>query len=150
MITIEEIKEKLDYRYTLLQKLDESYNDQSGEYELEEPKEIDEISDWLIAIFKKESKLYPFDFVLESLSKIGWDINLLYDGNGRWSVSGDSFQQTAIDEPINMQIVSFVDKNFWKDSIKEAIHYFLNNDSDDIDNHSGEYDDEIDQYLKNN
>ena len=65
---------------------------------------------------------------LQELTKIGYAPNLVYDDNGHWAVSFNGFQTLAIgDEPEDASITCFVEKEYWKKEIKEALIYALEN-----------------------
>ncbi|MFA5299688.1 MAG: hypothetical protein WC389_16005 [Lutibacter sp.] len=66
---------------------------------------------------------------LEELTKIGYAPNLLNDDNGHWAVSGDGFQNLPEgDEPEDISTTIFVEAKSWKDSIKEALLYWMEKD----------------------
>lgn len=57
---------------------------------------------------------------------MGYCFNLLHDDNGHWAIASDSYQNVAVgDKPIDIQTTFFVEKKFWKDSIKKAFIYFM-------------------------
>jgi hypothetical protein len=53
--------------------------------------------------------------------------NLISDDMGRWAVSTTGFQNLPEnqDEPFDAQVVSLILKTEWKNSIREAIDYFM-------------------------
>lgn len=63
---------------------------------------------------------------LESLAKIGICLNLLNDDNGHWAVSCDGMQNVPLgDEPEDIQMVSIVVAEDWKESIYDALIWIL-------------------------
>jgi hypothetical protein len=66
---------------------------------------------------------------LEELSKIGYAPNLLNDDNGHWAISCDGFQNVPKgDDPEDISTTIFVGTDKWKNSIKEALLYWMEND----------------------
>jgi len=62
------------------------------------------------------------------LSKIGLCPALLFDDNGHWAVSFSGIQNvSSSDEPIDTQSTFYCAKESWKDYIKDALIYAIEN-----------------------
>jgi hypothetical protein len=58
----------------------------------------------------------------EELASIGHCPNLLNDDNGHWAVKFDGFQSVPFgDEPDDVETTFFVEKDSWRDTIREAL-----------------------------
>ena len=115
------IQEKIKIRQDLWNEYDESrFIAKDDYYKIEEPKEIDELSDEILDLLTNHHKNLPVDFVMESLSMLGKDLSILYNGNGQWCVTGDCFSTTSI-EPCDVTVSYFVEKYKWKPTIREAM-----------------------------
>jgi hypothetical protein len=118
-MTQEEILILSDKRYKLLEeRLD------GLEYDYD-PIEIDQLAEQILKAIKDNKENLTFEFIFEELTKIGWAPCLLYDDNGRFAISGDGFQTVPEDSPADISMMCFVEKDYWKDSIREALYYFL-------------------------
>ena len=63
---------------------------------------------------------------LEALAKEGFCPNLLNDDNGHWALVFDGFQSVPFgDDPEDISTTFFVFKDQWKDTVREAIIYSL-------------------------
>jgi hypothetical protein len=123
------VKNLSNKRYELFAKYNESYDEEISDYRDEFPKEIDELADEILDRIKSWRNSLSVEFILEELSKLGEAPSLLYDDEGHWAVSGEGFQNVVIGDPIDVHMNIFVEKDMWKDTIREAINYYL-----DIDN----------------
>ena len=66
---------------------------------------------------------------LESLSSIGASPSLIHDDNGHWAISSMGFQNVPLtDEPEDITTTLFVEAKAWKNTIREAIIYWLESD----------------------
>lgn len=135
-IHIENLSKK---RYELFAKYNESYDEEISDHRDEYPEEIDTLADEILKYIKSWRKVLPIEFILEELSKLGWAPCLLYDDEGHWAVSCEGMQDVAIGDPIDMNMIHFVEKHMWKPTIREAIYYFLDyEEEEDDEDDSGE------------
>jgi hypothetical protein len=66
------------------------------------------------------------DFMIESLTHLGDAPNIIYDDNGLFAVSSDGYQQVITgNEKIGGEITVYVTKDMWKESIREALKFYL-------------------------
>lgn len=121
------IKEKIKTRYEFLVKYDNSYDENTREHSIEEPKEIDELSLEIYNTIKDNQDSLEVDFIIESLTELGSAPNILYDDNGNFAVVGDGFQTVSYgNEPVDIEMSFFIEKDKWKKTIREAIKIYLN------------------------
>lgn len=70
--------------------------------------------------------------VLNKLSESGDCPNLLNDDNGHWALVFDGIQSVPEEDISDMWTCFHVGKEYWKDSIYEAVLYSLEKDDEDI------------------
>jgi len=116
---------------------EDSFDDKICDYTMEEPKEIDELSKEIIhLLFKNESKL-DTDCIIQSLTSLGYSPNILYDDNGHFAVISDGIQTVSMDdEAVDMDMSFFIEKENWKDTIREALHIYLEDIDPELWTHS--------------
>ena len=119
------IKNLSNKRYELFAKYNESYDEEISDHRDEFPKEIDELADEILDRIESWRNSLSVEFILEELSKLGQAPSLLYDDEGHWAVSGEGFQNVVIGDPIDVHMNIFVEKDMWKDTIREALDYYL-------------------------
>lgn len=113
VLTVTEIKRLVKRRYNLIQK-----EDKSGE--------VAKISVMICDSFRSNLKLYPVDFVIETLTHFGEAPCLVYDDNGLFALSSDGFNPVVTGkQKIAGTISTFVEKKMWKPTIREAIKDYL-------------------------
>ncbi len=90
----------------------------------------DSIKDTIIESIKTNFLMYPVDFILETYTCFGAAPNLVYDDNGRFAISDIGFQPVVMgDELLDEDIVTtFVVKDMWKTTIREALRYYVFNE----------------------
>jgi len=124
-IHIENLSKK---RYELNDKYQASWDDEAEDYQNEYPEEIDSLGEEILKYIKLWKNSLPFEFILEELTKLGWAPCLLYDDDGRWAVSGEGMQSVSVNnDNFDCHLSHFVKKDMWKDSIREALNYYLDN-----------------------
>lgn len=67
-----------------------------------------------------------FEECLTALVKIGHCPNVLFDDNKYWAISGTGFQEVAMKKS-DLTITSYVQKQEWKKTLREAMLYYLEN-----------------------
>jgi hypothetical protein len=91
-----------------------------------ESPEIDVIKDRILESIRNNFLVYDVDFILETYTHLGAAPNLVYDDNGRFAVSGDGFQPVVTnDELLEGEIITFVEKDMWKTTIREALRHYV-------------------------
>lgn len=73
------------------------------------------------------------DFILESLSKLGWAPNIIYDDNGMWAVTDEGMQEIILDDENveddsnseEQEFYFYVKRTNFKSTIKDALYYYL-------------------------
>lgn len=113
-------------RYEFIELQNDSYNEETNKYE-KEYKEIDSLGKEILDSIKKYKDRLEFDFILIELTKLGHAPNLLYDDNGKFAIEGSGFQTVAFgDEPVDMEMQFFIEAEYWKDTPREALDFYLN------------------------
>lgn len=115
-------------RYEFLEKFQSSWEPESEEYEIEEPKEIDELAEQILEYIKSWRHALPFEFIIEELTKLGWAPCLLYDDNGNFAISGEGMQTISAEGVDSQELFHFIEKDMWKPTIREALNYYLDED----------------------
>lgn len=109
-----------------IDKYTESLDSSTFKYTMEESKEIEENAEKIKQLLKKGSHKLPFEFIIEQLTHLGQAPCLLYDDNGHFAVSSDGVSQVSTEEdPADIGITSFVTKDMWKETPREALNYYL-------------------------
>ena len=141
MKAIEEIKELGKERQKLIEELSKqrqklfvikeaSYDEALLDYTNSPDKEIDELAVEILDMIKENRNLLPVEFILEELSMLGHAPNLLYDDNGYWAVAYDGYQ-TVVTEPSDVETSFLVPKKLWKNTIREALNVYLDDEEDE-------------------
>ena len=123
-------------RYILLDKQEESYNEETDEYGIDHNEEIDEFANQILEKIKSHRHLLTFEFIIDELTKLGYAPSLLYDDDGRFAIAHDGYQtlQNNPDEKDelgnpkglgDMSLTYFISPELWKDTIREALNYYL-------------------------
>jgi hypothetical protein len=112
-------------RLEYLSLMEKSYDEQKMEYGYE-PVEIDQLGDEIYSLIKEHQTVLPIEFIIEKLTHLGHAVNILYDDNGHFSVTGDGFQSLPTsDEPCDINMSFAVKKEEWFDTIREALNKYL-------------------------
>lgn len=120
------IEEKIKIRQVFCDIHENSWNEEKMEYDLEEPKEVDELGKEILDLLINNHKDLPVDFVLESLTHLGCDVSMIYDDNGHFAISTTSYGSVST-EIEDYAATYFVEKNCWGSTIREAIDIYFKN-----------------------
>jgi hypothetical protein len=71
-------------------------------------------------------KNLPVDFILETLTKLGGDVSILYDDNGNFAMGTVGYSSVST-VPSDCSLTFFVEKDNWKPTIREAISVLFEN-----------------------
>jgi len=110
-------------REGLLQIHEDSWNPKTNKYEVD-GHEIDELADQIYSLLKNHKDDLSFEFIFEQLTKLGHAPNLLYDDNGHFALVGDGYQSVP-DEISDVEMHFFVEKEHWKNSVREALDEYF-------------------------
>lgn len=125
----EDSKSKLSYlismRKTYLDKYYNSYDEINGEYTIDEPEEIDKLSEQIINKIRKDKDLLDVDFIIERLTELGDAPSILYDDNGNFAVESSGVQTVPIGEVTNIEMGFLIEKDSWFPTIRKALYYYL-------------------------
>ena len=125
-ILIENLSKK---RYEYIKQRENSWNEEKEEYEID-PSEIDELANQIQDLIKSGRYELPFEFIIEELTKLGDAPCIFYDDNGHFAISGDGYCSVSL-EVDDWEGTFFVEKSMWKDSMREALDYYLDYEDDE-------------------
>ena len=120
------IESKLKIRESFFDQYEKSWNEEKLNYDMEEPKEIDELGEEIHDLLSIHHKNLPVDFILETLAKLGGDVSILYDDNGNFAIGTAGYSSVST-EPSDCSLTFFVEKDNWKPTIREAISVLFEN-----------------------
>ena len=119
------IKNLSEKRHKLYMEYQDSWDENPEIYSMEEPKEIEELTDEIFDRLKAWRYNLPYEFIIEELTKLGQAPCILYDDEGHFAITGDGFQNVVMGEATDVEIVHFVEKELWKDTMRGALDYYL-------------------------
>ena len=123
----EEILNLSNHRYELLDKRNASWDEKILRYTYD-PLEIDELGDTIYNLLNNNQDELNIEFIIEELTKLGLAPSLLYDDNGNFAICDNGVQTLSYkDEPCDVEIIHFIEKNKWKSTIREALKYYFEN-----------------------
>ena len=103
-----------------------SWNEERGDYEMKEPKEIDKLGEEIYSLLRKWKEFLTFEFIFEELASLGQCPCFLNDDNGHWAVTSDGYQEIAKDDkPQDLETHFLVEAKYWKNTPREALYYYL-------------------------
>lgn len=123
------IQNKINVRNEHWNRYNESWNEEKGIYETDEPKEVDILAKEILDLLTANHEDLPIDFVIESLTQLGYDPSILYDDNGNFAISSGGMCSISI-EPADCSLSFFVEKRFWKPTIREALKVYFEDEED--------------------
>lgn len=124
---IQLIKDKIKIRQDYWNQYENSRFTADEEYhKIEEPKEIDILGDEILDLLLKNHEGLPVDFVLESLTHLGYDVSMIYDDNGHFAISKTSYGSVSL-EMDDYAGTYVIEKNCWGSTIREAIDIYFKN-----------------------
>jgi len=124
----DEITSMSKFRYSLIKRINETKEENENEIgTTAASKKVDELGEEILKYINTYFDSLPFDFIMDELANLGQCPNLLNDDNGHWAVTGDGYQNVvAEDEPEDVETHFFVEANEWKNTPKEALLHYLN------------------------
>ena len=114
-------------RYKFIKIREESWDEKELKY-IYEPPEIDSLGDEILYKINQWRDDLRFEFIIEELTKLGQAPNLLYDDDGRFAITGEGFQNVNTsenNENVDMFFEFIVTAECWKETIREALYYYL-------------------------
>jgi hypothetical protein len=117
-------------RNKFLKKYDKSWDENIFDYNIKQPKEIDEIGNQIRNIIIEEQDNLSVEFIIESLTKLGEAPSILYDDNGHFAVTGDGYQSLPSDDfpKDDISMSFYVEKKKWFRTIRKALKNYLEED----------------------
>jgi hypothetical protein len=105
-----------------------SYQEKVDNYKIKEPKTVDLLQDRILEELKNNFNFLPVDFIIETLTKLGSYLNVIYDDHGNFIISSDvSFGSV---DNINFSDVQIINGE-WKPNIRLALNYYLFKDNEE-------------------
>jgi 23S rRNA-/tRNA-specific pseudouridylate synthase len=90
------------------------------------PEKADTIQDNIMQTIMDQFDNYPVDFIIETLTKLGDAPQIVYDDNGLFAVSSEGMNPVVYGKDrIEGSMVTFVEKDFWENSIRLALWNYL-------------------------
>jgi hypothetical protein len=126
------IQNKIEIRNEHWNRYQESWNEEKGIHEIDEPKEVDILGKEILDLLTENHKDLPVDFIIESLASLGSDASILNDDNGFYAIGSGGMGSVSL-EPSDCHLSYFVEKRFWQPTIRLAIKSYFEDDEDDID-----------------
>jgi len=120
----QEITTLSNSRENLLYEQEASWNEDTCKYDYDS-KEIDVLGVKIHSMLNEHKEELPVDFIIEELTKLGHAPCLMYDDNGNFAVTGDGFQELSDDDTCDMSIYTFIKKEQWKPTVREALYDYL-------------------------
>lgn len=78
----------------------------------------------------ENSKELSFDFIIESLTHLGFAPNIIYDDNGNFQISDSSFHEIPLTEDggvgkLGGQMLTIVEPEKWFPTMREALNDYI-------------------------
>ena len=116
----EEITSMSKFRYTLIKKQNEETSTPA------EVKQIDNLAKEILRYINVYFENLYFDFIMDELANLGQCPNLINDDNGHWAVVCTGFQNVPKgEEPDDIETHFYIEANEWKETPREALKYYL-------------------------
>jgi len=120
------LKNFVEYRSKIYKKWQDSYNKETNDYSLPEPKEIDTYANKIVDYILAHKDYIDFEIIIESLTHIGCAPNILYDDNGHFAIIDEGFQTVCLDDkPSDIDTSFLIPKEDWKPTLREALNHYL-------------------------
>jgi hypothetical protein len=88
----------------------------------------DPLGDKIAQLLKENFDSLECDFIIESVTHLGWSLSVLYDDNGRFAVVGDGTQPVVAGDDLlegHVGFSFFIEKEDWHSTIREALRHYL-------------------------
>jgi len=88
--------------------------------------EVDRLGENIFSALMDNVDALSCDFILESLTELGYAPSLLYDDNGRWAVVHDGTQPVVTgNKRLEGTMAFFCEKDQWFKTIRAALKFYL-------------------------
>jgi hypothetical protein len=102
------------------------YGEKRTAKEIAAETQANKLGKWIFDSLVENFDTLACDFVLESLTMLGYAPSLLYDDNGCWAVVGDGIQPVvAGNDRLDGNMTFFCEKRQWFKTIRSALGYYL-------------------------
>jgi len=127
----EKIATLIEKRKAFWKTYEDSWDDNELDYQIAEPKEINELGKEIRDAINKHKDELPVDFIIESLTMLGDAPQVIYDDNGHFAISGNGMSPVPITDSGKFEttesFTSFVEPEDWFDTIRESLNHYLKN-----------------------
>ncbi len=125
----ENIERLIKERNSYWEAYEDSWDSDDMEYKIPEPKEVDKLGSKIRKLINIHADKLEVDFILESLTKLGQAPQVVYDDNGHFAISSSGFGPVVTTESGKFDdresFTTIVEPEEWKDTIREALNYYL-------------------------
>lgn len=125
----EKISELIEKRKGFWKTYEDSWSDEKLDYQIPEPKEIDELGKEIRSAIDEHKDDLPVDFILESLTHLGYAPQVVYDDNGHFAISGSGMSPVPMTDSGKFEetecFTTYIEPEEWKDTIREALNHYL-------------------------
>lgn len=123
------ISKLIELRESYLKIYHDSWSDEKLDYQIPEPKEVDEFAKEIRESIDTHKDELPVDFILESLTMLGHAPQLVYDDNGHFAISGDGLSPVPMTDSGKFEefesFTTHVEPEQWHDTIRGALNHYL-------------------------
>jgi len=109
-----------------LSKYLDSYDEKPDNY-LDTDSDVDNIGSKILELIKQYKEILEFEFIFEQLVKLGQSPSLLYDDDGHFAMVTDGYQSVVTDGPMDCELHFYIEKEYWFDTVREALYNYLEN-----------------------
>lgn len=94
--------------------------------------DFDNNRDEVIKLLKYNKDHFSFEEIMEALDDCGFAPNLINDDCGKWAITSDGISPVCVEDEDWVDNCSFIisSKECWKDTIREALYYYLDHIGD--------------------
>jgi len=107
--------------------------DINEEKECEDDTVVDQLAKEILTKIYDNRDNLAVDFILESLTHLGWAPCLIYDDNGHWAISEDGVSSVSMKENDDTYISHHSEQSDFRDTIREAVNHYLNKSKEEGD-----------------
>ncbi|MBS3146773.1 hypothetical protein J4471_03695 [Candidatus Woesearchaeota archaeon] len=86
---------------------------------------VEDLTQKILQLLQKHQPNLHVDYVIESLTKLGFAPNILYDDNGHFAIVESYLQSLSNKSPENQYLAFQIQKDDWKNSIRTALTSYI-------------------------
>ena len=85
----------------------------------------DKNRDEILDLIKKDFDNLEIDFILETLTHLGWCPCLTYDDDGHWAVNDGGYSTVRLNDTDDYRFGGSIPAKDFKETIREAVRYYV-------------------------